>query len=73
MGEKGQLKALIAQEVAHANNALERFEQVKQYTILAERFTEQNGMLTPTQKTKKEAIVAAYSDQIERMYDISVP
>jgi long-chain acyl-CoA synthetase len=67
--EKGNLKALIAQEVANANKELERFEQVKQYTVLAERFTEQNGMLTPTQKTKQKIIVEVYSDQIEKMYD----
>ena len=68
--EKGDLKELIAQEVEKANKELERFEQVKQYTILTERFTEQNGTLTPTQKTKKKAIVEIYSDQIEKMYNV---
>ena len=70
--EAGNLKSLIAREVAKANTALERFEQVKQYTVLAERFTEQNGMLTPTQKTKKRTIVEVYSDQIEKMYDVNL-
>jgi long-chain acyl-CoA synthetase len=69
--EKGNLKALIAQEVADANKGLEHFERVKQYTVLAERFTEQNGMLTPTQKTKKNVILDVYFDQVEKMYDIS--
>ncbi|HON77457.1 MAG TPA: long-chain fatty acid--CoA ligase [Spirochaetota bacterium] len=67
--EKGNIKELIAQEVAKANKELEGFEQVKQYTILTERFTEQNGMLTPTQKTKKKNILETYSDQIEKMYN----
>lgn len=67
---KGDLKALVAREVARANQALERFEQIKHYTILAERFTERNNMLTPTQKTKKKEIIAAYSDPIEHMYDL---
>jgi len=67
--EKGDLKKLIDAEVAKANKELERFEHVKQYTILTERFTEQNGMLTPTQKTKKKSIVEVYSDKIEKMYD----
>jgi long-chain acyl-CoA synthetase len=67
--EKGNLKTLIAQEVANANKELENFEQLKQYTILTERFTEQNGMLTPTQKIKQKIIVETYSDQIEKMYD----
>lgn len=66
--EKGNIKELIAQEVANANKELEGFEQVKQYTILTERFTEKNGMLTPTQKTKKKNILETYASQIEKMY-----
>lgn len=51
--EKGDLKAIIDREVEQANKALEHFERVKQYTILTERFTEQNGMLTPPRKSSK--------------------
>lgn len=67
--EKGNIRELIAAEVARANRELEGFEQVKQYTILTERFTEQNGMLTPTQKTKKRVILETYSTEIEKMYN----
>ncbi len=67
--DKGNLKAIIAQEVEEANKELESFERVKQYTILTERFTEQNGMLTPTQKNKQKVIIDTYSDEIEKMYD----
>jgi long-subunit acyl-CoA synthetase (AMP-forming) len=67
--ENEKLTSAIAHEVDTANQSLERFEMVKQYTILSERFTEQNGMLTPTQKTKKKVVVDVYADQIEKMYD----
>lgn len=66
--EKGNIRGLIADEVARANSDLEGFEHIKQYTILTERFTEQNGMLTPTQKTKKKVILETYSSEIDRMY-----
>jgi long-chain acyl-CoA synthetase len=66
--EKGNIRGIVAQEVAKANTELESFEQIKQYTILRERFTEQNGMLTPTQKTKKRKILDIYSDEIDKMY-----
>ncbi len=66
--EKGNIRALIAEEVAKANKDLEGHEQIKQYTILSERFTEQNGMLTPTQKTKKKVILDTYSSVIDSMY-----
>jgi len=54
--------------VAKANKELEEYEHIKQYTILTERFTEQNGMLTPTQKTKKKVILETYSAVIDKMY-----
>ncbi len=67
--EKGDIRALIAEEVEKGNRELEEFERIKQYTILTERFTEQNGMLTPTQKTKKKVILEKYAPEIEKMYD----
>jgi len=67
--EKGNLKTFITREVERVNKELESFEQIKRYTILTERFTEQNEMLTPTQKIKQQRIVETYSDEIEKMYD----
>ncbi len=66
--EQGGIRELIAGEVAKANKELEEFEVIKQYTILTERFTEQNGMLTPTQKAKKRVILEVYAKEIEEMY-----
>lgn len=66
--EKGNIRGLIAEEVAKANRELEGFEQIKQHTVLCERFTEQNGMLTPTQKVKKRVVLDVYSGEIEKMY-----
>jgi long-chain acyl-CoA synthetase len=66
--EQGNIRGLIAEEVARANKELEAFEQIKQYTVLTERFTEQNGMLTPTQKIKKRVVLDNYSAEIEKMY-----
>ena len=66
--EKGNIRGLIAEEIAKANKDLEGFEHIKQYTVLTERFTEQNGMLTPTLKTKKKVILDKYSAEIDKMY-----
>jgi len=62
------LKEIIDREVQQANSQLESFERIKQYTILAQRFTEANGRLTPTQKAKKKVILKDYEDVIDRMY-----
>jgi len=68
--EKGNIRELIAEEVKKANSDLEGFEQIKQYTILSERFTEANEMLTPTQKTKKRIILEKYAPVIDNMYSL---
>jgi len=64
-----QLQELIQQEVSTANLELESYEKIKQYTILKERFTEENGLLTPSQKVKKKEILEKYSDEIKKMYE----
>ena len=63
-----RLRELIKGEVDAANANLEKFEQVKNFAVLNERFTELNGMLTPSQKTKKRVILDRYSDKIDNMY-----
>ncbi|MFY9398326.1 MAG: AMP-binding protein [Desulfomonilia bacterium] len=63
-----RLRELIDREVAEVNRQLEDFERIRAYSILRERFTEENGQLTPTQKTRKSAILARYADLIESMY-----
>jgi len=67
--DNDEIKRFVAQEVENANKELETFEHIKQYTILNEKFSEKNGMITPTQKTKKKRILEVYSDIIEKMYD----
>jgi len=63
-----RMKELIDKEIQEVNKKLERFEQVRKYTILRRRFTEDNEMMTPTQKPKKRVIIDVYKDAIEDMY-----
>jgi long-chain acyl-CoA synthetase len=44
------------------------YEQVRQFRLIAEPFTVENGLLTPTLKMRRPAVAAAYSDLIEDMY-----
>lgn len=62
------LRELIDREVQQANDRLESFETIRRYTILPQRFTERNGRLTPTQKTRKKVILKDYAEVIEGMY-----
>ena len=62
------LKEQIDKNVQQANAQLEDFEAIKKYTILNRRFTEENGQLTPTQKTKKNFILKDFANIIDKMY-----
>ncbi|MGE5454673.1 MAG: AMP-dependent synthetase/ligase [Methylocystaceae bacterium] len=62
------LQKMIAADVEKANRRLEEFENIRRYTIITRRFTEETGELTPTQKTKKRVILANYEPIIEAMY-----
>jgi len=66
---QSRLQELIKEEIDNANIELESYEKIKQYTLLTERFTEQNGMLTPSHKVKKKEIIEKFSEEIERMYE----
>ncbi len=63
-----RLRQIIEDEVYRANRELENFEKIRQYTIVSERFTEQNGLLTPSQKIKKKAVFDRFSREIDQMY-----
>lgn len=47
---------------------LARFEQVQQFTLLPEPFTQAGGEITPTLKLRRKQIVEKYAAEIEAMY-----
>lgn len=62
------VKELIAEEVKRINQYLEDYESIKAYRILARKFTEEAGELTPTLKVKRKVVMENYKDLIEDMY-----
>jgi long-chain acyl-CoA synthetase len=66
--EQPRLKEFIDADVQEVNSRLEDFEQVRGYTIITSSFSEENGRLTPTQKTKKKAILRDFAGVIDGMY-----
>jgi len=62
------LQQMIADGVKLVNESLEIFEQIKQYTLVTHRFTEENGQITPTLKIKKRVLLEHYSQVIDEMY-----
>lgn len=66
--DHSSLRRRIAGEVERNNRKLEQFERIREYAILKERFSEENGQLTPTSKVKKRVIMQAYADLVEEIY-----
>ena len=54
--------------VDQLNGTLNRWETIKKFTLLEEDLTIDAGMLTPSLKLRRRAVVDKYSDRIEAMY-----
>ncbi|MEU4462730.1 AMP-binding protein [Streptomyces sp. NPDC024017] len=63
-----RLRAYVQKAVDHANEAVSRAESIRAFTLVEGEFTEENGLLTPSLKVKRQAATAAYAEQIEALY-----
>jgi long-chain acyl-CoA synthetase len=65
-------RAEVADEIRHqvesAMTPFAPFQTVKKWAILDEPFTEENGLLTPTMKLKREPIRVRYAQSIDTLY-----
>lgn len=59
---------LVKDAIEKVNAQLEAHEQIKGYRILNKKFTEENGMMTPSTKLKMKNIQAAYQDVYDDIY-----
>ncbi|WP_369374911.1 long-chain fatty acid--CoA ligase [Streptomyces sp. cg36] len=62
------LLAYVQRAVDHANRAVSRAESIRRFRLVAGEFTEANGLLTPSLKIKRQAVAAAYADEVARLY-----
>ncbi|CAL9274099.1 Long-chain-fatty-acid--CoA ligase FadD15 [Streptomyces sp. SudanB5_2050] len=63
-----RMRAEVQKAVDHANAAVSRAESIRAFRIVDGEFTEENGLLTPSLKVKRQAAVTAYADEIEALY-----
>ncbi len=62
------VRAEVQKAVDEANQAVSRAEQIKQFRILPEDFTEATGELTPSMKLKRNKVAANHAADIEALY-----
>lgn len=66
--EENALREEIGRAVAAANSAVSRAESIRVFRVLPEPFDVANGLLTPSMKLRRDAIVRHYALQIDAMY-----
>jgi len=66
--ESEQVRALVEEAVAGANDGRSGFEQVKRFVILPRDFTSDAGEITPTLKLKRRVCAEHFADAIEELY-----
>ena len=55
-------------ELEKINKNLTKIEKIKKYFVINEKFSIENGMLTPTLKLKRYKIVNMYKKKFENLY-----
>ena len=58
----------IKDEIEKINKKLSKIENIKKYFIINEKFSIENGMLTPTLKLKRYKIIQKYKNNLEKLY-----
>ncbi|MFP2903937.1 AMP-dependent synthetase/ligase [Pyxidicoccus sp. 3LFB2] len=63
-----EVKKLIEEEVARANEGLARVEQVRAFRLLAREMTQDAGEVTASLKVRRKAVLELHSHLVEEMY-----
>ena len=58
----------IKLEIEKINNKLSKIENIKKYFVINEKFSIENGMLTPTLKLKRYKIINKFKNNFENLY-----
>ena len=66
--ESSKLHAEVKAVVEKANARLAPYETIKKFRVLAEDFTVDNGLLTPTLKVKRKAVLQKYQALFDGLY-----
>ncbi|MEU6402411.1 AMP-dependent synthetase/ligase [Streptomyces sp. NPDC046985] len=62
------LETEVRRAVVAANTLVSQAESIRTFRILAQPFTEEHGLLTPSLKLKRRAIEDAYGAEVEALY-----
>ncbi|MBU1029010.1 long-chain fatty acid--CoA ligase [Patescibacteria group bacterium] len=58
----------LTEEIARCSADFRGYEHVRRFKILTEDFTQENGLLTPTLKLRRQRVLDRYQDTIDQLY-----
>jgi len=63
------VQELYTKEITRAQSSIKHYERIRDFVLEDEEFTPNNGMLTPSLKIKRRAIMAKHGEEIDSLYD----
>ena len=60
---------IIHEEIQKMNNSLTKIEKIKNFIIIEEQFSIENGFMTPTLKLKRYKIIQEHENKLEKLYN----
>ncbi len=67
--KKAEVHAALEALLERVNGQIEAFERLGFFVVAKDRWTIQDGHLTPTMKIRRNAIEAVYADHMKGWYD----
>ena len=68
-----KVQELFTNELNRGQASIKRYERVRDFVLEPDEFTPENGMLTPSLKVKRRAVMARFGDEIDAMYEADNP
>jgi long-chain acyl-CoA synthetase len=68
VSKNSQLKERLASELEKYGAAFKSYERPRKIALIAEDFTTENGMLTPSMKIKRDEVTQRYGELLEALY-----
>ncbi|NQU62805.1 MAG: long-chain fatty acid--CoA ligase [SAR324 cluster bacterium] len=64
-----EIRKQVEQIINEKNKKLAKFETIKDFVIIDEDLTPENGLVGPTMKVKRKAVVKRYAEKLDALYD----
>lgn len=64
-----ELHRAMEADINRLQRELPKYERVRRFAVIIKPFTVENGLLTPTLKVKRKAVLAAHAETIDHLYE----